>query len=44
LQLSDRIAVISSGQVVYEVNSKEAERNVLGMHMGSPMAEQELSS
>jgi len=44
LQLSDRIAVISSGRVVYEVNAKEAERNVLGMYMGSLMAEQELSS
>ena len=44
LQLSDRIAVISSGRVVYEVNANEAERDELGMHMGSLVVEQELSA
>ena len=35
IQLSDRIAVISGGQIVYEVDAGVAERSVLGMHMGS---------
>ncbi|HET6828616.1 MAG TPA: ABC transporter ATP-binding protein, partial [Ramlibacter sp.] len=34
LALADRIAVMSEGQVVYEVETAHAERHVLGAHMG----------
>lgn len=34
LALADRIAVMSEGQVVYEVDAARAERHVLGAHMG----------
>ena len=33
LELSDRIAVMSSGQMVYEVNSDDADRYEIGRHM-----------
>ncbi len=42
MQLSDRIAVISSGQIVYEVDAKVADRRTLGMHMGSLSHTQEV--
>jgi simple sugar transport system ATP-binding protein len=34
LALCDRIVVMSEGRVVFEVNSAEADRKVLGAHMG----------
>lgn len=44
LQLCDRIAVITSGRIVHEVNAQEADRNVLGMHMGSHFVDEEFSA
>jgi ABC-type uncharacterized transport system ATPase subunit len=34
LELSDRIVVMSEGKVVFEVSAKDADRKVLGAHMG----------
>ncbi len=34
LELSDRIVVMSDGRIVFETSAKDAERHVLGTHMG----------
>ena len=34
LELSDRIVVMSEGRLVFETNAAQADRNVLGAHMG----------
>jgi simple sugar transport system ATP-binding protein len=44
LQLSDRIAVISGGRVVYEAQTQDAQRGVLGLHMGASLVDQEASA
>jgi general nucleoside transport system ATP-binding protein len=34
LKLSDRIAVMSEGRIVFETNASNADRKLIGAHMG----------
>jgi simple sugar transport system ATP-binding protein len=38
LELSDRIVVMSEGRIVFETNAKQADRHILGAHMGADPA------